>query len=243
MKSLLILLLSGILLIPAVAQEKPKKSKKNKEKTETVQPAVQSNVLSNQLDSISYGLGIVLGTTIKNAGITAIRDEMFVKAIDDAIQGNKPLLSIDDANVFLDSYVEHLGEIKARENLKMGEKFLTENAKRDSVVTMQNGLQYKIIRDGQGNSPVDTSIVTVHYTGRMIDGTIFDSSVERGEPAQFPVNRVIPGWTQALKLMKPGAKWVLYLHPSLAYGDKVMRTIPPNSVLIFDVELLSVDNQ
>jgi FKBP-type peptidyl-prolyl cis-trans isomerase FklB len=240
MKSLLILLLSAILVTPAFSQDNPKKSKKQKKKAEVTQPVIQTNALINQLDTISYGLGIVLGTTIKNAGINALHDEIFVKAVEDAIHSNTPLISIEEANNYLDAYVQHLAELQAEETLKKGDEFLLNNSKKDSIVTTETGLQYKIVKEGSGNPPADTSVVTVHYTGKLIDGTVFDSSRERGEPAQFPVNRVIPGWTEALKIMKPGAVWVLYLPPSLGYGDKPMRTIPANSVLIFDVELLKV---
>jgi FKBP-type peptidyl-prolyl cis-trans isomerase FklB len=222
-----------------MGQEKTKKQKKQK-KEPVEQVTVQKAPLANQIDTVSYSLGIVLGTSIKNAGITSINDEAFVKGLEDAINAREPVLSIQQANMFLDSYVSKLAEQKGRENLEKGNQFLAANAKKDSVVTLPSGLQYKIIKEGSGQPPVDTSFVTVHYTGRLIDGTVFDSSRERGEPASFPVNGVIPGWVEALKLMKPGARWMLYIPPHLAYGEQGMRTILPNSVLIFDVELLSV---
>jgi FKBP-type peptidyl-prolyl cis-trans isomerase len=132
-------------------------------------------------------------------------------------------------------------EKEALKNLEKGRKFLEENSHKEGVVTLPSGLQYKVIRDGIGEMPTDTSMVTVQYTGTLIDGTVFDSSVQRGEPAQFRLNGVIPGWTEALKLMKTGAKWMLYIPSELAYGNRPSRTIPQNSVLIFDVELLNVD--
>jgi FKBP-type peptidyl-prolyl cis-trans isomerase len=133
-----------------------------------------------------------------------------------------------------------MNQLRAQKNLEESMEFMSENAQREGVVSLTSGLQYKVIRDGIGVSPADTSNVTVHYTGRLLDGSVFDSSVERGEPAQFPVNRVIPGWTEALKLMKTGAKWMLFIPPHLGYGERGTRGIQPNSVLVFEVELLNV---
>ena len=130
----------------------------------------------------------------------------------------------------------------AAKNLEDGEKFLTENKKQKGVVTLPSGLQYKIVKEGSGESPKATDTVTTNYRGKLIDGTEFDSSYTRGEPARFAVNAVIPGWTEALQLMKPGAQWVLYIPPKLAYGENgVGNLIGPNATLVFDVDLLSVD--
>jgi FKBP-type peptidyl-prolyl cis-trans isomerase FklB len=134
-----------------------------------------------------------------------------------------------------------MNEKKAVENLLKGKIFLEENGKKEGVITTASGLQYKVIKEGEGTSPVDTSYVTVHYTGTFMDGKVFDSSVERGQPARFPVNGVIPGWTEAIKLMKPGANWILYLPSDLAYGSQGNQGIAPNSVLIFDVQLIAVE--
>ncbi len=132
-------------------------------------------------------------------------------------------------------------ETKAAENLAAGQAFLTENAKRSGVVSLESGLQYEIITEGSGAKPGPTSNVTCHYHGTLIDGRVFDSSVQRGRPATFPLNRVISGWTEALQLMATGSKWRLYLPPHLAYGDQhVSAEIGPNSTLIFEVELLGV---
>jgi FKBP-type peptidyl-prolyl cis-trans isomerase FklB len=201
----------------------------------------QSSPLTNQTDSASYSLGIVFGATMENAGITEVNDQLFMQGISDALKGNTPSLSVEQANLFLNQFVASLNQKKAGANLVEGEKFLAENSKNKDVVTLPSGLQYKVVQEGEGKSPVDTSFVTVHYTGTLIDGKVFDSSVERGEPAQFPVNGVIPGWTEALKLMKPGAKWVLYVPAALAYGERGNQGIAPNSVLIFDVQLIAVE--
>jgi FKBP-type peptidyl-prolyl cis-trans isomerase len=129
----------------------------------------------------------------------------------------------------------------AEKNLKAGEAFLAANAKKEGVKTTASGLQYKVIKAGTGASPKPTDIVKVHYTGTLVDGTVFDSSVQRGEPATFPVNGVIPGWTEALQLMKVGDKWQLVIPSKLAYGEQGPRAIGPNSTLIFDVELLGIE--
>jgi FKBP-type peptidyl-prolyl cis-trans isomerase FklB len=147
---------------------------------------------------------------------------------------------MEQANGLLNEYLMRLATQKASVNLVKGQHFLAENAKKEGVVTLPSGLQYKVIKAGEGSSPVDTSSVTVHYTGTFIDGKVFDSSVERGEPAEFGVNDVIPGWTEALKLMKPGANWMLYIPSNLAYGENSPAGIEPNSVMIFDVQLISV---
>jgi len=133
-------------------------------------------------------------------------------------------------------------EVKAAENKASGEAFLAENAKQEGVVVTESGLQYKIIEPGQGDSPGPADVATVHYRGTLIDGTQFDSSYDRGQPASFPVGGVIPGWTEALQLMKPGAKWQLVIPAELAYGERgAGQDIGPNSTLLFDVELISVE--
>lgn len=197
--------------------------------------------LTNELDSFSYSLGLVLGTSIEKAGITAVNEKLLIQGISEVIGKKAQKLTAEQANAIINTYLTKLNDQKAAANLVAGQKFLEENKKKEGVVTLPSGLQYKIIREGQGASPTDTSMVTVHYTGTFIDGKVFDSSVERGQPATFPVNGVIAGWTEALKLMKPGCKWILYIPPQLAYGEYGAGTIEPNSVLIFDVELLSVD--
>lgn len=201
----------------------------------------QTATLSDKSDSVSYCLGLVLGTSIKNAGITDLKSQVFMNAITDVNSGKTLTMTVEQANMFLNEYMGQLTTKKAMENLEKSKAFMQENAKKEGVRTLPSGLQYKVIEEGQGNSPVDTSFVTVHYTGTLINGEVFDSSVERGEPASFPVNGVIPGWTEALKLMKPGSKWILYLPPELAYGETGTRGIDPNTVLIFEVQLISFE--
>ncbi len=130
---------------------------------------------------------------------------------------------------------------KAAENLKAGEAFLEENSKKEGVKTTAGGVQYLVLKEGDGPKPKETDTVSCHYHGTLINGTVFDSSVQRGKPASFPLNRVISGWTEALQLMPVGSKWRLFLHPSLAYGNRqASAAITPNSTLIFDVELLQI---
>jgi len=207
-----------------------------------VMPAMSQNasVLTNELDSVSYSLGILLGSSIEKAGIKEYKEDMFMLGIRDVNGGKQQLLSAEQSNMVINTYLAKLNEMKAVVNLLEGQKFLDENGKKEGVVTLPSGLQYKVIREGEGASPADTSVVTVHYTGTLMNGEVFDSSVERGEPAQFPVNGVIAGWTEALQLMKPGANWILYIPPQLGYGEYGTRGIEPNAVLIFDVQLISV---
>jgi FKBP-type peptidyl-prolyl cis-trans isomerase FklB len=214
-------LLTGLLMPPVIAQ--------------------QNNPLTNELDSVSYSLGMMLGMSIDKAGIKEFNEKLLMQGINEVVGGKQTGLSIEQANTVLSAYLGKLNEKKAVINLMEGQKFMVENGKKEGVVTLPSGLQYKILKDGMGESPVDTSVVTVHYTGTLTNGKVFDSSVQRGQPAQFTVNGVIPGWTEALKLMKPGANWLLYIPPQLAYGDYGTGGIEPNSVLIFDVQLISFE--
>jgi FKBP-type peptidyl-prolyl cis-trans isomerase FklB len=203
--------------------------------------AQKSVPLTSELDSVSYSLGIVLGTSIHQAGIKEFDEKLFLQGIHDASSGEQQVMTAEQANTTLNEYLTKLSEKKAVLNLIEGQKFLAENAKKEGVVTLPSGLQYKVITEGEGAFPNDTSTVTVHYTGTFIDGKVFDSSIERGEPVKFPVNGVIPGWTEALQLMKPGANWILYIPSQLAYGENSPRGIEPNSVLIFDVRLIAIE--
>lgn len=204
--------------------------------------AQKGNLMNTELDSVSYSLGVVLGSSIQKAGIKEFNDQLVLQGINDVNSGKTTAIDPEQANQLINSYLTQLNEKKAVINLLESQKFLVENSKKEGIISLPSGLQYKIIQEGLGVSPVDTSIVTVHYTGTLINGTVFDSSVKRGQPAQFPVNGVIPGWTEALQLMKPGSKWILYIPPQLAYGEYGNQGIEPNSMLIFEVELISVSN-
>lgn len=209
--------------------------------------AANSIVLKNKKDKESYAIGLDIGKNFKSQSID-IDPDVLVKGIKDVLSGNKPLMTDEEVQaVMTDFRKEMMDKQTARtkeageKNKKEGEAFLAENKKKDGVVTLPSGLQYKIIKEGSGAKPKATDTVTVNYRGTLIDGTEFDSSYKRGQPASFKVTGVIQGWTEALQLMKTGSKWQLFVPPSLAYGERgAGRDITPNATLIFDVELISV---
>ena len=170
-----------------------------------------------------------------------ITADSIAKAFKDVLEGNTLEISEEEANIVLQDYFGKLANEKQKANVEAGQKFLDENAKREGVVTTATGLQYGVLKEGSGDSPKETDNVTVHYHGTLIDGTVFDSSVDRGQPATFPVNGVIPGWVEALKLMNPGAKYKLFIPSNLAYGERgAGGAIGPNATLVFEVELISI---
>lgn len=185
---------------------------------------------------ISYAIGMILGRQIKDNGFE-IDPQVFLAAVEDVMAGREPALTMQEGREVMTQ-----AQLKKAEVAKAaGEKFLEENAKKDGVNVTASGLQYKVLREGSGTPPGATDEVTVHYQGTLTDGTKFDSSYDRGEPATFALNQVIPGWTEGLQLMKPGAKYELYIPAALGYGEGGMPPrIPPNSVLVFQVELLNV---
>jgi len=189
--------------------------------------------------SVDYSMGLSVGEGMKKAGISSINQDSFGKGLQDGLGGKA--MSQDDR----DRINKYMGEIRsagASHNKQAAKDFLAKNAKAPGVVETASGLQYKIVEAGdtKAASPSAADQVTVQYRGHLIDGTVFDSSYERGQPATFPVGGVIKGWQEALQLMKPGAKWQLFVSPELAYGDAGQGKIQPGSLLIFDVELLSI---
>lgn len=211
--------------------------------------AQTSEETSNQvaLDSdykkLSYGLGLNIGTGISQQGVPELNMDALLAGIRESVSGQEPRITQEELSETI-TRVQQLEAEKqqqlANENLKNGDAFLKENAARDGVVTTASGLQYEVLTAGEGESPSAENIVNTHYHGTLIDGSVFDSSVERGEPIEFAVNQVIPGWTEALQLMKVGAKWRLYIPANLAYGEYTPSAdIPSQSTLIFEVELLS----
>lgn len=204
--------------------------------------------LDNKKDKISYSIGMDVGKSIQKQKIE-INPEFFLAGLKDGMLNKYGMMTEEEVRQTLLALQTEIVERQntemkamASKNLTEGEKFLAENKKQKGVVTLPSGLQYRVIKDGSGESPKATDTVTTHYRGKLIDGTEFDSSYSRGEPARFAVNAVIPGWTEALQIMKPGAKWELFIPPKLAYGENgIGQLIGPNSTLIFDVELMSVD--
>jgi FKBP-type peptidyl-prolyl cis-trans isomerase FklB len=195
--------------------------------------------LNTALDSLSYAIGINVGDNLKNQKINANPD-ILARAIKDALAGNKNIMSSEASGAFIQNYFQKATSKIGENNKKTGEEFLLKNKSKEGVTTLQSGLQYKILKAGTGEKPAPTDRVKVHYHGTLIDGTVFDSSVNRGEPATFGVTQVIQGWVEALQLMTTGSKWTLYIPANLAYGQQGPPSIGPNQALIFDVELLEI---
>ena len=198
--------------------------------------------LNNEIDSVSYSLGVNIGENIKKQ-FPDIDLKNFEAAIKDVLDDNKkPSISGADAQKTIQEYFTKQ-QAKASESVvEEGRKFLAENSKKENVITLESGLQYEVIKNGEGAKPTLNDQVTTHYHGTLIDGTVFDSSVERGEPASFPVSGVIKGWTEALQLMNVGSKWRLFVPYDLAYGERgAGPKIGPFTTLIFEVELISIN--
>lgn len=203
---------------------------------------------NNELDRLSYALGLSMGNNFRASGIQTINVQDFADGVAAVFYGSQPKMSYDEAKAEIQKFFTEL-EAKQREeaakmgeiNAKAGEEFLAENGKRAEVKTTLTGLQYEVIKEGDGPQPNADDQVVVHYTGKLIDGTVFDSSEDRGMPATFGVTQVIPGWVEALQLMKAGSTWRLFIPSALAYGPQgAGNVIGPNSTLIFDVTLLEV---
>ena len=193
------------------------------------------------MDKFSYGLGMGIGQNLQSMGISNMSVEDFMKGIKDVLAGGKTEMTHAEAQKVVNEHFKALAEAAYAQNKTAGENFLAENAKKEGVVVLPSGLQYQVITEGSGKKPSATDRVQCHYEGTLIDGTIFDSSIKRGEPAAFGVNQVIKGWVEALQLMQEGAKWRLYIPYDMAYGEHgAGEMIPPYSALIFDVELIKV---
>ncbi|MDE5674725.1 MAG: FKBP-type peptidyl-prolyl cis-trans isomerase [Muribaculaceae bacterium] len=193
------------------------------------------------MDKLSYAWGMALGQQLRAMGVSNLDNAEFDEGVHAAFDGKETKITPEEANKLIQEYLQELTEKKAAEIKSVGEKFLEENKKNENVKVTASGLQYVVDKEGTGEQPTATDEVTVHYTGKLLDGTVFDSSVSRGEPATFPLNRVIPGWTEGVQLMKEGAKYTFFIPSDLAYGPQgVPNAIPPHSTLIFDVELIKV---
>lgn len=200
------------------------------------------------MDKISYALGMSIAQSLAQSGVTELTVEDFAAAVKTSLDGGKPALSFDEAGSILDEYFQNLQEKQAEEAARLGaqykkegEDFLAENAKKEGVVVLPSGLQYKVLKEGSDRMATRTSKVRCHYEGRFINGQVFDSSYKRGVPAEFGVTQVIKGWTEALQLMGEGARWELYIPYDLAYGEGGAHgSIPPYSCLVFTVEVIKV---
>ncbi|HET6515196.1 MAG TPA: FKBP-type peptidyl-prolyl cis-trans isomerase [Thermodesulfovibrionales bacterium] len=209
--------------------------------------AEEQAVLKNEKDKVSYSIGVDIGARMKKQSIDVDMD-ILAKGLKDAYSGSKTLMTEQEVHETLAAYQKEMMakqqermKIMGEKNKKEGEAFLAANKKKEGVITLPSGFQYKAIKEGTGKTPKATDTVTVNYRGTLIDGTEFDSSYKRGQPATFRVNGVIAGWTEALQLMKEGSKWELFIPANLAYGERgAGAAIGPNAVLIFEVELISV---
>ena len=197
---------------------------------------------SNQkMDSVSYSLGVLFAQNFKNGEGVKIDPASMAKGFDEAIKGTE-VIKAETANQIFSKYMHEASQSKYKGNIEVGQKFLAENGKKPGITTTATGLQYQVVTDGTGAIPKATDKVTVHYHGTLLNGKVFDSSVERGQPIDLPVNGVIQGWQEALQLMKVGSKWKLFVPYNLAYGEKgAGGSIGPYSTLIFEVELIKVN--
>jgi FKBP-type peptidyl-prolyl cis-trans isomerase FklB len=230
MKSFIIALATLTLIIPASGQDKPQ-----------TKPQDKPPEFKDLKDKFSYSIGLQFGFNFKRQNVD-LNIDTFMAGLRDAL-ANKPRMTESEVRETMTAWTKETTEkqkVVADKNAAESEKFLVENKKKEGVKTTASGLQYKVIKEGTGAQPKETETVTVHYRGTLTDGTEFDSSHKRGEPATFPVNGVIKGWQEALQMMKTGSKYQLFVPPSLAYAERATGSIPPNSVLIFEVELLGI---
>ncbi len=194
------------------------------------------------MDKISYALGLSIGNNFRASGIKGLEIDDFIKGINDVFNEAKPAIAFDEAQRLLQAYFKDLQAEKFEMNKQVGEEFLRINKEKRGVVTLPSGLQYEVLKTGDGQKPGPNDKVRCHYHGTLIDGRVFDSSIERGQPAVFGVSQVIRGWTEALQLMNVGSKWRLFIPSDMAYGAHgAGEAIEPNMTLIFDVELRGIE--
>lgn len=197
--------------------------------------------MSEKIENVSYSLGVNVGTNLKKEGFGELNIEKFAKAIEDVFAAKDLEIPVEKTDEIINSFFATLQKEKFENNAKEGIEFLATNATRDGVTVLPSGLQYEILTEGTGVVPNANSTVTTHYHGTLIDGTVFDSSVNRNEPATFAVNQVIKGWVEVLQLMPVGSKWKIFIPSELAYGERgAGKAIAPHSTLIFEIELLKI---
>lgn len=211
--------------------DKSNKSKKNKKEM----------TLKTELDTVSYSIGVNIAENLSNQGLNTLNVEALAKGMEDYLNQNDLAITREQGEQILQAYFQKVAMEAANKNKKEGEEFLAENGKKKGIVTLPSGMQYEIIQEGNGPIPTASDKVKTHYHGTLIDGTVFDSSVERGQPATFGVTQVIQGWQEALQLMPVGSKWRLYIPYNLAYGERgAGGQIGPFATLIFDIELIEI---
>ena len=193
------------------------------------------------MDKLSYAWGLAMGQQLRGMGVKDLNVEDYAAAVKAVFEGTESAIPFEEAQTLINEYLQNLEEEMTKAAREAGEKFLEENKKNEGVKVTASGLQYVVEKEGEGAQPTATDEVTVHYTGKLLNGQVFDSSVQRGEPATLPRNRVIPGWTEGVQLMKEGAKYTFFIPSDLAYGPQgIPNAIPPHSTLIFEVELIKV---
>jgi len=229
-RKILFLGVLGLASLQGFSQAKPK-----------AKPAAKPAALKTSIDSVSYAIGQDIGNSLKGQGLTNLNANLLMKAIQDVLKNQPLLLSKEQCDMSIRDFLQKAAGEKIAKNKAAGEQFLAANKAKPGVTTLPSGLQYQVIKEGTGPKPALTDKVKTHYHGTLIDGTVFDSSADRGQPISFAVNGVIPGWTEALQLMPVGSKWKLFIPSELAYGDRQAGPkIGPGSTLIFEVELLEI---
>ena len=193
------------------------------------------------MDKLSYALGVVIANNLKGLGVNSLATADFSKAIDDILKGTQPEIGETEAQMLVQQFMEQQEAERGKFMREAGERYLADNAKREGVTVLPSGLQYEVLRSAIGRKPTATDTVECHYEGRLIDGTVFDSSYKRGQTATFGLNQVIKGWTEGVQLMAEGAKYRLFIPYNLAYGTHgAGQQIPPYAALVFDIELIKI---
>ncbi len=240
MKKTIVLFVACLAAVQFTLAQQKKPATAVKPKPKTVADKSTAPVLKNALDSLSYAIGIIDGNFFKMQGVDAVNPQMIAKGFND-IYKNAGLMTTQQADQCIRTEMQKMARKKVQPELEAGEKFMTENRKKPGVVQLPSGLQYQVIKMGDGPKPADTSTVKVHYDGFLLNGTKFDSSRDRGEPVTYPVNQFIRGWTEGLQLMPVGSIYKFYVPSHIGYGDMGSPpTIPGGATLVFEVELLEI---
>jgi FKBP-type peptidyl-prolyl cis-trans isomerase len=247
MKKVIITLMLPLCAFSALAQTKKTTTTTTKKTTVTRKAPVKAapvSALKSALDSASYAFGTSMGGNLKGNGVTHLNYDLLIKGLKDTFEGKTPALSSDKSQAAIMKIIENASKQKFSGNIAAGKTFLEQNKKQAGVKVTPSGLQYIVVKEGQGIKPTATDTVLVHYTGTLLDGKKFDSSYDRNEPLSLPLNGVIKGWTEGVQLMTPGSKYKFFIPYQMAYGERgAGQDIPPYSTLIFDIELLKVNGK
>lgn len=243
MRNLSLILVLTLASNLGVAQQKPAPAAKPKPAAAKPAPKPATPVLKNALDSMSYAIGMLDGNFFKMQGLSQANGPLLGKGFEDVLSG-KTLMTPEQADQLIRRELQRLSRQKVQPNIDAGQKFLAENAKRAGVIQTSSGLQYEVIKEGDGARPTETNVVKIHYDGTLLNGRKFDSSRDRGEPLVYPLNQLIKGWIEGVQLMKVGSRYKFYIPYQLGYGEQGSgEAIPGGSMLIFDIELLDIVTQ